>query len=161
MKNRIVGYIIIGMAALIGFIVYSFNSALTKIVNASCSHGSECPMWGTINFHTNVSIGVTIVVALIGVFLIFFGRDEKIITKVVRKKEKKKDYSSVLRKLKGEEKEVLKPVIDSGGSVFQSELVEKTGFTKVKVTRILDKLEGKRIIERRRRGMTNIVLLKQ
>lgn len=36
----------------------------------------------------------------------------------------------------------------------------KTGLTKVKVTRILDRLEGREIIERKRRGMTNVVILK-
>ena len=44
--------------------------------------------------------------------------------------------------------------------MFQSELVEKTGHTKVKMTRILDKLEAKGLIERRRKGMTNLVFLK-
>jgi uncharacterized membrane protein len=44
--------------------------------------------------------------------------------------------------------------------LFQAELIEKTDFNKVKVSRILDKLEGKGLIERRRRGMTNLVLLK-
>jgi len=44
--------------------------------------------------------------------------------------------------------------------MFQSELVDENGYTKVKVTRILDKLEGRGLIERRRRGMTNVVILK-
>ncbi|MFH1637383.1 MAG: MarR family transcriptional regulator [Candidatus Woesearchaeota archaeon] len=161
MKNRIVGYIIIGVAILIAFIVYSFNKALTDIVNTACSHGPECPMWGTINFHTNVSIGITVVVALIGIYLVFFGRDEKIVIKTIRKKEKKKDYSAIVRKLKGDEKTVIKQVVKAEGTIFQSDLVDKTGLTKVKMTRILDKLEGKGIIERRRRGMTNVVILKQ
>lgn len=159
MKNKIVGYLIIGVAILLAFIIYSFNRALTKIVNTACSHGPSCPMWGTITFQTSVSLGITVVVALIGVYLVFFGKDEKIITKVL--KPKKKNNSSILRKLKGDEKEVVKQVIASEGTIFQSELVDKLGFTKVKVTRLLDKLEGKGIIERKRRGMTNIVILKQ
>ena len=57
-------------------------------------------------------------------------------------------------------KGVLEQIIAAEGSVLQSELVSTTGLTKVKVTRILDKLEGKGLIERRRRGMTNIVILK-
>ena len=39
-------------------------------------------------------------------------------------------------------------------------LMGKTDFSKVKVTRLLDKLEAKNLIERRRRGMTNAVVLK-
>ena len=45
-------------------------------------------------------------------------------------------------------------------TIFQSDLVEKTEFDKVKVSRILDKLEGRQLIERKRRGMTNVVVLK-
>ncbi len=52
-------------------------------------------------------------------------------------------------------------IVQSSGAIFQSELVEKTGFGKVKVTRILDRLEGKGVVERKRRGMTNVVVLKQ
>ena len=46
------------------------------------------------------------------------------------------------------------------GSAYQSDLIKETGFSKVKVTRILDKMETADIIERKRRGMTNIIVLK-
>jgi uncharacterized membrane protein len=44
--------------------------------------------------------------------------------------------------------------------MFQSDLVEGTGMQKVKITRLLDRLEGLKLIERKRRGMTNVVILK-
>jgi len=44
MRNRIVGFLIIGIAALIGLIVYLFNRALTDIISTACSHGTSCPM---------------------------------------------------------------------------------------------------------------------
>ena len=68
------------------------------------------------------------------------------------------DTSYIERQL---EKQIFEKIIESEGTIFQSDLVDKTGFTKVKVTRILDKLEGKKLIERKRRGMTNVVILKQ
>jgi uncharacterized membrane protein len=43
---------------------------------------------------------------------------------------------------------------------MQSDIVNNTSLTKVKVTRLLDKLEGKGLVERRRRGMGNLVVLK-
>ncbi len=46
-----------------------------------------------------------------------------------------------------------------GGSAYQSDLVKATGFPKVQMTRILDKMEYNHILERKRRGMTNIVVL--
>jgi uncharacterized membrane protein len=163
MKNRVVGLIIITIALLIGFIIYSFNRALTEIVNTSCSHGPECPMWGSINFHTNISLGVMIFVLLIGLYLVFFGQDEKIIkqVKIVKKPGEKTDYSINKNNLSEEEKLIVDKLIDSEGSMLQSEIVEKTNYSKVKVTRILDKLEAKGMIERKRRGMTNLVVLKK
>ena len=58
-------------------------------------------------------------------------------------------------------KAALELIIKSDGTIFQSELAEKSGLGKVKVTRVLDKLEGKGIVERKRRGMTNVVILKR
>jgi uncharacterized membrane protein len=168
MKNRIAGFIIIGIAALIGFVIFSFNRALTNIVNASCSHGSSCPMWGTINFETNISIGIMSFVVIIGLYLIFFGKEEKIVTRLKKIKEQvepkkitKENYKKIMNGLSSDEKLVLGKVIDSQGTIFQSDVVNKTKFPKAKVTRILDKLEGKGLVERKRRGMTNVVILKQ
>lgn len=165
MRNKTVGIIIVGIAILIGFIIFSFNKAMTDIVSTSCSHGEACPMWGTINFQTNVSIGIMVFVILVGLYLVFFVKEQKIITKTVKeqikpKKITKENYEKVMKDLNEEEKQVLEKIIEAEGTIFQSDLVEKSGFTKVKVTRILDKLEGKNVLERKRRGMTNVVILK-
>jgi len=175
MKNRIVGILVIGIAVLIGFIILSFNKALTKIVDISCEHGPDCPMYGTINFQTTISILFMVFVVLIGLYLILFGKEERIITKTVTKFKKasnslnqiepkkitKENYRKIIDNLDTDEKQVFEKIIEAEGTIFQSDLVEKTNFTKVKVTRILDKLEGKKLIERKRRGMTNVVILKQ
>lgn len=167
MRNRVVGVLIIIIAALIGFIIFSFNQAMTSIVNTSCSHGSSCPMWGTIDFQTNVSIGIMLFIVVIGFYLIFFSKEERIVTKiktirpqVESKKITKENYEKIMKDLSGEEKIVLGKIIESQGTIFQSGLVDKTKLNKVRVTRILDKLEGKNLIERRRRGMTNVIILK-
>ena len=168
MRNRIVGVLIVTIALLIGFIIYSFNAALSDIVNDSCSHGSSCPMWGTIEFQTDLSIGIMIFIIAIGLYLIFFGQDEKIITKIKRvnrqvqpKKISKESYQKVMSELEKDEKEVLRNIIENNGTIFQSSLVDNTGFGKVRVTRILDKLESRGIVERKRRGMTNNIVLRQ
>jgi len=59
-----------------------------------------------------------------------------------------------------EEKIVWRKIVEAGGSIYQSDLVRETGFSRVKITRILDKLETASAIERKRRGMTNIVVAK-
>src|SRR3989338_5578632 len=49
---------------------------------------------------------------------------------------------------------------EKDGSIYQSELIRESGLSKVKVTRILDRMEGKHALTRQRRGMTNIVVLR-
>ena len=161
MKNRIVGYVIIGITLVIGLIIFSFNRALTKIVSTACSHGESCPMWGTLALQNNVSLGLMIFIGLIGLYLIFFGKEEVLISEA-KKSEKtdKEKYTRVIKELDEEERTIFEKLLEAEGTIFQSDLVEKTGLNKVKVTRILDKLEGRSLIERKRRGMTNIVILR-
>ncbi len=63
-------------------------------------------------------------------------------------------------KLDAEEKVMYGLIKAKEGSAYQGDLVRESGFGKVKVTRILDKLENMGVLERKRRGMTNIIVLK-
>lgn len=65
------------------------------------------------------------------------------------------------KNLGAEETKIFDLITAAEGMIFQNELVEKSQLSKVKITRILDKLEAKGLVERRRRGMTNVVILKQ
>ena len=152
MENRHVGYLVIGISVMVGFIIYSFNSALADIVASSCSHGPTCPMWGTIDFQTNVSLAFMGFIIVVGLYLVFFS--DRGTVRIRPKKAVRPEG------LEGDEKIVFRTVADSDGSMLQSELVSATGLSKVKVTRVLDRLEGKGFIERKRRGMTNVVILK-
>ena len=160
MKNKNVGFLIVGIAVVIGVIVFIFNLALNKIAGLSCTMGPSCPMYNTISVQTYISLAIAALVLIIGLFFIFSKEEKEIVVKKVREKvevrHKPVDYS----KLDKEERLLVKLIEENDGSIFQADLVEKSGFSKVKVTRILDRLEGGQIIERKRRGMTNIVLLK-
>jgi len=74
--------------------------------------------------------------------------------------ERKKKWKEIAKILKEDERKIYQAIIESGGIITQSELVEKTGLSKASVSRALDLLESKGLVERRRRGMGNIVLLK-
>ena len=75
------------------------------------------------------------------------------------------DKSSALKEidasqLNDEELKVYDYLKEHNGSAYQSELARDLELTKVKMTRILDRLEGFGVLERKRRGMTNIVILR-
>ena len=80
---------------------------------------------------------------------------EKIIIKKIKDKKKKLN----LEGLEGDEKKIME-LLKKDKAIFQADLMEKFEIGKVKTTRLLDKLEAKQLIERKRRGMNNIVVLK-
>jgi hypothetical protein len=59
-----------------------------------------------------------------------------------------------------DERRIVQIVADEGGTIFQSELVEMSGFSKSKVSLVLDRLKARGILKRRRHGMSNAVVLK-
>ena len=156
MENRTVGWIISGIAVIMAIIVLIFNVGLKNIVGDTCTHGTSCSMYDTIAVQTWISLAIVGIILIIGIVLMFIKPKEKIIVKTLKEKRKKKDYSSLDKK----EKEVVDLLLNEGNAMFQASLMEKLQIGKVGVTRLLDKLEAKQIIERKRRGMNNIVVLK-
>lgn len=158
MENKHVGWLIIGISIVIVGIIFLFNSALKDVVSSSCSMEVDvCPMYKTIGQQTYLSLAIVGVLVLVGLVFILMKQKEKIIIKKVKDKQKEIDMSN----LEKDEKEVVKILQNEGGAIFQSTLMEKLDSGKVKITRLLDKLEAKQIIERKRRGMNNIVILKR
>lgn len=156
MKNRNVGFLIIGLAIVIGIIILLFNSALSSIVNTTCSHGSSCSMYKTIDTQTYIAGALVLVIIIIGVVFIFAKEETRTVTKKIKEKKKKLDLSD----LDSKEKALVKLIQENSGAMFQAEIMEKLGVGKVGMTRMLDKLEAKQILERKRRGMNNIVVIK-
>lgn len=155
MKNRNVGYLVVGISVVIVAIIILFNFGLTSILDETCSHGPTCSMYETVSLQTWLSVIIAGLIFLIGLFLIFSKEDKKVIIKTVKEKKKKLDLSG----LNALEKKAVQFVQENGG-IFQADLMEKLGVGKVGLTRLLDKLEAKQIVERKRRGMNNFVVLK-
>jgi|GEM_PF-1223120 len=65
-----------------------------------------------------------------------------------------------LSELDSDEKKVIALLQERQGSVFQSEVIKLTGFSKVKVSRMLDRMEHNGLVERKRRGMANLIVLR-
>ncbi len=161
MDSKITGILLIIISGLIAFIIYSFNSALSEIITLSCEHGSSCPMFGTLEYQTNVSMAITLIVFFIGLYFLI---SPSISTKLPGRASfdiSERERQDILRNLSKDERKVMEILLDEKGSSFQSDIVEKSGFPKAKVTRVLDRLEGRGIVERKRRGMTNMVIVRR
>jgi hypothetical protein len=156
MENKKVGWIIVGISILVGVIALIFNIGLKKIVGDTCTHGPTCSMYDTIAIQTWLSLAIVGIILIIGIIIMFTKPREKIIVKTIKEKRIKIDFS----KLDKDEKKVIDLIRGEGNAIFQASLMEKLDIGKVKATRLLDKLEAKQLIERKRRGMNNIVVMK-
>lgn len=147
-----------GIGIAVAIIVWIFNYSLKEIVNATCTHGDTCSMHTTMNAQLWLSWAIVAIILAVGLYITYSKPEEKIIIKKVKEKQKKKEID--LSDLDKDEKKAIKLIREEGNAMFQKDLMEKLEIGKVKMTRLLDKLEAKQFILRKRRGMNNIVVLK-
>jgi hypothetical protein len=115
---------------------------------------SKCPAHQSNNsWLIFAAFGVSFAVLGIGVYLVIPAR------KIIPVEEKIAFKEVDLSKLDDDEKKVYNILKSNDGSMYQSDLLRQMGFSKVQMTRLLDKLAARKIIDRKRRGMTNIVIL--
>lgn len=157
MENKQVGILVMGISIVIGIIVFIFNKGLRDIVSDTCTHGSECTMYSTISLQTWMSLAIAGIVFILGLVIMLNKPKEKIVIKTIKDKKKKLN----LEGLNDIEKKVITLLQNENGAIFQRTLMERLEIGKVGATRLLDKLESKQLIERKRRGMNNIIVLKQ
>ena len=69
------------------------------------------------------------------------------------------DIAFALRLLDGDKRRIFDEIVEAKGEILQSDLHAVTGFSKAKITRILDYLELKGLIVRKSYGMTNKVII--
>ena len=156
MENKNVGLLIVGIAVVMIILILIFNNVVRTAIGLSCSHGPECGMYNAVNVQTWISLAIIGIIIVIGLVIMFSKPREKIIIKKIKEKRRKINLDN----LDKDEKKVVKLLEEENGAIFQRTLMEKLEIGKVGMTRLLDKLEAKQIIERKRRGMNNIVVLK-
>lgn len=147
--------LIIGIAIVMAILVLVFNNVLYDSIGLTCSHGPTCEMYDSVKVQTYISLSIVAVIFIIGLVIMFTKPKEKIIVKKIKEAKRKIDMA----KLDRDEKKVMEILLKEN-AIFQSALMEKLEIGKVKMTRLLDKLEAKQLIERKRRGMNNVVVLK-
>ena len=156
MENKHVGYLLIAISLVLIINITMFSSFLNNISQDSCTE-FNCPYHQSFNKMKYLSFATVAIIIITAIILIRSKPEERIVTKTIEKKPEKKKID--VSELTNEEKEVLN-LIQENKAIFQADLIDKTGYGKVKMTRIIDRLEGKDIVERKRRGMTNVVVLK-
>ena len=155
-EGQKIGYILIGIAVILSITTFFVKAEMDAQEEFMCIlieqdpdvTMEDCPAHTA--SHTwllSISFGVAVALLIGGIYLVM--------PKPAEKKRKKVDVSKL-----SEDEAKIYNILVGGESFYQSDLIKETGYSKVKVTRILDRLEQKDIVERKRRGMTNIIFLK-
>lgn len=159
-NTRYVGIILIILSIALFLIMYNFSATMIEIIDSgeigSCMEYETCPHVTVLN-QAYLGYFLAFVIFIIGLLMVVLGGESP---KALPSEENRKRWESAMKALTGEEKGIYERITASGGMMFQSDLVEQSGFPKAKVSRILDKMEAKGLLERKRRGMANAVVLK-
>ncbi len=153
---REAGLVVIGISIVLLFLMASITDQLNHSLDSACAcEAGSCPMTGNLPVQSYAGFTVTVVLLGFGSFLMVKSRRMN-----RANMEKEKEMKVTIKSMNPDESRLYDIVRESGNVIFQSEIIEKAGFSKVKVSRILDRLEARGLIERRRRGMTNVVIMK-
>jgi len=130
--------------------------ALRAQLHKDCTLPAEvCPLKPEIPGEYHIAFFILLLIFASGAYLFLTATEPQKLSMMNMRELRKRAKS-----LSGDEKNIYDILLQSDGMLFQNELVDKSGLNKVKVTRVLDKLEGRGLIERKRRGMGNVVIVK-
>jgi uncharacterized membrane protein len=72
---------------------------------------------------------------------------------------RREEWEQTAERLANNEEVIYETVLEADGVLPQSDIVERTDLSKATVSRSLDSLETKNLVERKRRGMGNVIML--
>lgn len=163
------GSLLVGFSLILLFIliwvkvnVDTEQSFLCKFVETSPDLSmEECPAHDSnTSWLLLAGFGIAFLVLVSGFYMLFLPAKGKLEEHSPAKEHQQAEKEINVSSFSEEEKRIYELLKLNQGSIYQSDLIKETGLTKVKISRLLDRLEGKSIIDRKRRGMTNIVVLK-
>jgi uncharacterized membrane protein len=152
------GFLVVGLAIVLVFMLAIVKADVDKRDSALCEvfHSNpdldiaQCPAHqSNTSWFLMGAFGIAFLILGSGLYMIF----------IPASKEERK-FEADASKLDEEEKKVYEILKANNGSAYQSDVIKEAGFSKVKISRILDRMEAKGVAERKRRGMTNLIVLK-
>jgi len=153
-EKRLLALVTIMVSAMVLTLKLSTPAYVQVIIEGNSTIVKEIP-----NLYTSQDIVAVLVFSFVLGFCTAY-----LISQYVRSEVKlEADKASISETIKslGEDEFRVYMLIKDEGLIYQHEIVKTTGFSKAKVSRILDKLEAMGLVERKRRGMSNIVILRR
>jgi|WetSurMetagenome_2_1015567.scaffolds.fasta_scaffold178320_2 hypothetical protein len=156
-NNRTAGIAVIAFAILLVIVLAVIKAGIDERDTVLCEDTAKlnldmasCPVHTShTGWYLMGAFGIAFFILAVGIYLVFVPQKAEKIPVVVD-----------LSKLDEDEKKVYEMLKTAGGSMFQGDVIKQLGYTKVTVSRLIDKMEQKGVVERKRRGMSNLVVLK-
>lgn len=181
MESKKLGFLILGMSIVLGFVMFSFINKLgVQGQQLNCNPTQECQQINSVLGVSHIAIGLLSFIFALGFYLLFFNKDEREIlekygfdnkntlnntdnneinNKNFNENIKTDDkFSLLLRPLGENERKVLTAIKEQEG-ITQSTLRYRADLSKAKVSQILADFEKKKLIERKAKGKTYSVFL--
>ena len=180
METKKLGFLIIGMSILFGFVMFSYMGQLNaQGQQLHCNPTQECRQINSMLGWSHAVVGFLSFIFALGFYLLFFNKNEEELLKYANLIEKDNIYnynleknneaktgkkgavdkfSLLLRPLDENEREVLMSIKEQEG-ITQSTLRFRANLSKSKISQILTDFEKKSLIERKAKGKTYQVFL--
>ena len=187
METKKLGFLILGLSIVLGFVMFNFMGSLNaQGQQLHCNPTQECQQINSVLGVSHIAIGLLSFIFALGFYLLFFNKDEKaiieryginnninsnnnnandnlinnnnLINNEYNIKNNNDKFSLLLRPLDDNERKVLIAIKEQEG-ITQSTLRYRADLSKAKVSQILTDFEKKNLIERKAKGKTYSVFL--
>lgn len=162
-ENKTMLGVIALLLVLFAVAIFFYNRTLNDLAAGSCTDApANCPHEKIVETQ---NIIIAVLILLIGAVVAWIFLQMRKLPQPAARQETDSGKRAPARKvnlseLDSDEKKIVAFLQERQGSAFQSEVIKLTGFSKVKVSRILDQMEHNGLVERKRRGMANLVVLR-
>ncbi len=164
MQNRKLGGLLVGFGTVVGAVsLFSIFTLSGRATAAGCNPTMACMQIASSLGVSHIIVGLISALISLGAYLMFFSRSEEI---VLQKLEEAKDvklgeekFSVLLSALNEDEKKIVNLIKGEPG-ISQHMVTLKTGFSKAKVSILMQDLEKRSLVKREDSGKTlNVYLM--
>lgn len=163
MDNKKIGLTIIVLSIILFFILSSFMGGVeNRATQASCYENKECKSLGTALNYSHLGVGIMFALFSLGVYLIFFSRNEQaLLDKLEKEKDNfvREDKLKIIAMMLDKNEQKVFDVIKEQEGITQNMIRFKTDLSKGSVSQILSNFEKKNLVKREPNGKTYSVYL--
>lgn len=164
METKKLGFLIIGMSVVLGFIMFSYMSQLNmQEEQNNCNPTEECKQINSLFGLSHIAVGFLAFIFALGFYLLFFNKREQAILKRMEDEKnidmENNQFEALLKPMDDNEKAIIKAIKNQEG-ITQSTLKYRVNLSKAKVSQVLTQFEKRNLIVRNIKGKTYEIFLR-